>query len=83
MRIWGSGTSNSRSLRNTKKSLQDLSAAATALRESATALRQIRDITDPAIAEAHHRFSLPGVGEAFFNEWFVFAGYVPAATGSR
>jgi hypothetical protein len=71
---WGSGTSNSRSLRNTKKSLKDLSAAVTALRESAVALRRIENVTDPATIEVHRRFSLPGAGEAFFTKWFAFAG---------
>lgn len=74
---WGSGTSNSRSLRNTKSALQDVTAATTALRESATAIRAIDHLDDPAIADVHRRFSLPGVGEAFFTKWFAFAGFVP------
>lgn len=74
---WGSGTSNSRSLRNTNKSLRDLSTAARTLRESAAVLRRSGDISDPAILEVHRKFSLPGVGEAFFTKWFTFAGYAP------
>jgi hypothetical protein len=73
---WGSGTSNSRSLRYTNKALQDPTAASV-LRESATTLRAIQRVTDPGIADAHHQFSLPGVGEAFFTKWFAFAGVVP------
>jgi hypothetical protein len=74
---WGSGTSNSRSLRNTRKALQDLPVAATALRESATALRSVQHVDDSAIADAHRRFALAGIGEAFFTKWFAFAGFVP------
>ncbi|RIU26217.1 hypothetical protein [Mycobacteroides abscessus] len=74
---WGSGTSNSRSLRNTRKALVDVSAAASVLRQSATALRAAEQITDPVIADTHRQFVLPGIGEAFFTKWFAFAGYVP------
>lgn len=73
---WGSGTSNSRSLRNTRKALQDTKAAAAALRNSATSLRSIQHLDDPVIADAHRSFCLPGVGEAFFTKWFAFAGFV-------
>ncbi|RIS81919.1 hypothetical protein D2E44_14875 [Mycobacteroides abscessus] len=73
---WGSGTSNSRSLRNTRKALVDVSAAASVLRESAAALRAAEQITDPVIADTHRQFVLPGIGEAFFTKWFAFAGYV-------
>lgn len=73
---WGSGTSNSRSLRNTRNALQDTEAAATALRDSAIALRAIQHVDDPAIADAHQGFYLPGVREAFFTKWFAFAGFV-------
>ncbi|WP_237082874.1 hypothetical protein [Mycobacteroides abscessus] len=75
---WGSGTSNSRSLRNTRKALVDVSAAASVLRESAAALRAAQQITDPVIADTHRQFVLPGIGEAFFTKWFAFAGYVPS-----
>jgi hypothetical protein len=71
---WGSGTSNSRSLRNTKTALGDVAAAATVLRDSATALRPIQRIDDVALADAHRKFSLPGIREAFFTKWFAFAG---------
>ena len=74
---WGSGTSNNRSLRNTKNALQDVGAAASALRQSATALRAAQHIVDPSIAAIHRQFSLPGIGEAFFTKWFAFAGFVP------
>ncbi|MFZ0832767.1 MAG: hypothetical protein WAM92_06710 [Mycobacterium sp.] len=74
---WGSGTRNSRSLRNTRKSLQNLSAGAGTLRESAAALRRAGDVSDPAILQVHREFSLPGVGQAFFTKWFTFAGYAP------
>ncbi len=74
---WGSGTSNSRSLRNTRKALVDVRAAASVLRESAAALRAVQQITDPVIADMHRQFVLPGIGEAFFTKWFAFAGYVP------
>lgn len=74
---WGSGTSNNRSLRNTKNALQDIGAAATALRQSATALRAAQHTADPSIAATHRQFSLPGIGEAFFTKWFAFAGFVP------
>ncbi|WP_100517210.1 hypothetical protein [Mycobacteroides abscessus] len=74
---WGSGTSNGRSLRNTRKALVDVSAAASVLRESAAALRAVEQITDPVIADTHRQFVLPGIGEAFFTKWFAFAGYVP------
>ncbi|MFV8241883.1 hypothetical protein [Mycolicibacterium peregrinum] len=73
---WGSGTSNSRSLRNTRKALQDTKAAAAALRDSAIALRAIHHFDDPALADAHQGFYLPGVREAFFTKWFAFAGFV-------
>lgn len=73
---WGSGTSNSRSLRNTRKALQATKAAATALRDSAIALRAIQHVDDPAIAEVHLSFHLSGIGEAFFTKWFAFAGVV-------
>ncbi|WP_372587068.1 8-oxoguanine DNA glycosylase OGG fold protein [Mycobacteroides abscessus] len=74
---WGSGTSNSRSLRNTRKALVDVRAAASALRESAEALRAVEQITDPVIADMHRQFVLPGIGEAFYTKWFAFAGYAP------
>nr|WP_236745963.1 hypothetical protein [Mycobacteroides abscessus] len=73
---WGSGTSNSRSLRNTRRALIDVSTAASVLRESATALRAVEQVTDPIIADTHRQFVLPGIGEAFFTKWFAFAGYV-------
>ncbi|WP_016896011.1 hypothetical protein [Mycobacteroides abscessus] len=73
---WGSGTSNSRSLRNTRRALVDVSAAASVLRESAAALRAVEQVTDPIIADTHRQFVLPGIGEAFFTKWFAFAGYV-------
>ncbi|WP_102417212.1 hypothetical protein [Mycobacterium sp. 4858] len=75
--VWGSGTRNSRSLRNTKMALQDVGVAATALRESAAALRSIQHVNDPAIADVHRRFALTGIGEPFFTKWFAFAGSVP------
>lgn len=75
---WGSGTSNSRSLRNTRRALVDVPAAASVLRDSATALRTAEQVTDPVIADTHRQFVLPGIGEAFFTKWFAFAGYVPA-----
>lgn len=71
---WGSGTSNSRSLRNTGKALQNRAAAAAVLRESSVMLRKAEDITDPMVADAYRAFALPGVGEAFFTKWFAFAG---------
>ncbi|MDO3244292.1 hypothetical protein P5V67_04175 [Mycobacteroides abscessus subsp. abscessus] len=74
---WGSGTSNSRSLRNTRKALVDVSAAVNVLRESAAALRTVEQITDPVIADTHRQFVLSGIGEAFYTKWFAFAGYVP------
>ncbi|MBN7379723.1 hypothetical protein [Mycobacteroides abscessus] len=75
---WGSGTSNSRSLRNTRRALVDVPAAASVLRDSAAALRTAEQVTDPVVADAHRQFVLPGIGEAFFTKWFAFAGYVPA-----
>lgn len=74
---WGSGTSNSRSLRNTRTALQDVGAAATALRESAATLRSVQRVDDPAITDAHRRFALGGIGEAFYTKWFAFAGFLP------
>jgi hypothetical protein len=74
---WGSGTSNSRSLRNTKAALQNVGVATAVLRESATTLRSVEDVDDPAIAAIHRNFCLPGVGEAFFTKWFAFAGFGP------
>ncbi|OBJ78719.1 hypothetical protein A9W97_03270 [Mycobacterium gordonae] len=74
---WGSGTSNNRSLRNTKNALHDIGAAATALRQSAVALRAAQRNADPSIPAIHRQFSLPGIGEAFFTKWFAFAGFVP------
>jgi hypothetical protein len=74
---WGSGTSNSRSLRYTRESLRDVSAASVTLGNSATALRRARELADPALVDIHRRFSLPGVGEAFFTKWFTFAGFEP------
>ena len=72
---WGSGTSNSRSLRNTKAALQDVQLAAAILRDSAVTLRSVQDMSDAKLVDAHRRFSLPGVGEAFFTKWFAFAGF--------
>jgi hypothetical protein len=74
---WGSGTSHSRSLRNTSKALREMAAAAAVLRQSAAALRSIKQVNDAAIADVHRRFSLPGVREAFFTKWFAFAGFAP------
>ncbi|GFG50778.1 hypothetical protein CQY20_30125 [Mycolicibacterium agri] len=73
---WGSGTSNSRSLRYTRKALADISAAAVTLRQSAVALRSVERVDDPDIATIHRSFRMPGVGEAFFTKWFAFAGFV-------
>lgn len=77
---WGSGTSNSRSLRYTREALQNVPAASAMLGESATALRRVRELADPALVDIHRRFSLPGVGEAFFTKWFMFAGFEPGRT---
>lgn len=73
---WGSGTSNSRSLRNTRKALADIRAAAATLRGSAAALRTLEQVDDPEIANIHRGFRLPGVGEAFYSKWFAFGGFV-------
>ncbi|MBJ7385778.1 MAG: hypothetical protein JHC55_14955 [Mycolicibacterium sp.] len=74
---WGSGTSNGRSLRNTRNALSDPAAAADELRAAALTLRSTPDIDDAGVLEAHRRFSLSGVGEPFFTKWFAFAGVVP------
>lgn len=74
---WGSGTTNGRSLRYIRAALQDPPAAAETLRRSATSLRAIARLEDPALLDVHREFSLPGVGEAFFTKWFAFAGCVP------
>ena len=57
--------------------LEDPSVAAVVLRNAATGLRAIEHLGDPALIEVHRRFSLSGVGEAFFTKWFGFAGFVP------
>jgi hypothetical protein len=72
---WGSGTTNNRSLRNTRKSLSDLGKAASVLRESASHLRSAGEFHD--VIDIHRGFHLPGVGEAFFTKWFAFAGRSP------
>ena len=74
---WGSGTSNSRSLRNTRSALQDVNAAARVLRDSALALRAVTEIDSAGLAAVHRQFSLPGVQEPFFTKWFSFAGVDP------
>lgn len=74
---WGSGTSNPRSLRNTRSALQNVSGAARMLRDSAKALRAIADIDTDDLAAVHREFSLPGVQEPFFTKWFSFAGIKP------
>jgi hypothetical protein len=71
---WGSGTRNSRSLRNTRSALQNPGGAASVLRESAEGLRAAERINSSELLEAHRRFSVPGVGEPFFTKWFAFAG---------
>jgi hypothetical protein len=71
---WGSGTSNSRSLRYTRSALQDVKAAASVLCESASAVRAVAEIDSDDLAAIHRRFSLPGVREPFFTKWFSFAG---------
>lgn len=79
---WGSGTSNTRSLRNTRAALQNLGSAAKTLAQSAIALRTAQGVDDSAVTTAHREFSLPGVRESFFTKWFAFAGFVPGRDGT-
>ena len=72
---WGSGTTNSRSLGNTRRALQDVVRASSVLRESAHGLREAKELHD--VLGVYQAFSLPGVGEAFFTKWFAFAGRSP------
>ena len=74
---WGSGTSNSRSLRYTRSALQNVTDAARTLRNAAEALRVVAETDSEGLAAAHRGFSLPGVQEAFFTKWFSFAGVKP------
>ncbi|WP_205873522.1 8-oxoguanine DNA glycosylase OGG fold protein [Mycobacterium camsae] len=74
---WGSGTTNSRSLRNTRSALDNMKGAVAVLRESATALRGINEIDSAELAVAHRSFVLAGVREPFFTKWFSFAGVKP------
>jgi hypothetical protein len=74
---WGSRTSNGRSFRNTRAALEDVPTAAAVLRASASTLRAVELVNDPAMLSAHRQFSLPGIGEPFFTKWFAFAGVVP------
>lgn len=65
--VWGSGTSNNRSLRNTARAL----AATGATQQLRTAALRCRD---GQLEEAYAGFRLPGVGRSFFTKWFAFAG---------
>jgi hypothetical protein len=75
--VWGSGTTNSRSLRNTHSALKNVKDAADILRDSALALRAATEIDSAELATAHRSFSLPGLREPFFTKWFSFAGVNP------
>jgi hypothetical protein len=74
---WGSGTTNSRSLRNTRSALNSVKNAVAVLRDSATALRAVTEIDSAELVAAHRSFLLPGVREPFFTKWFSFAGVKP------
>lgn len=74
---WGSGTSGSRSLRNTASALADPQRAHDVLRCAAETLRDPQGEKARSLEDAHRQFLLPGVGEAFFTKWFTFAGHVP------
>ncbi|QGN49835.1 hypothetical protein GKC29_25430 [Micromonospora sp. WMMC415] len=67
---WGSGTSNTRSLRNTPAAL----AASDCARQLRMAAERCRD---GDLVHAYAKFSLPGIGRSFFTKWFAFAGLQP------
>ncbi|MFF0371262.1 hypothetical protein [Micromonospora sp. NPDC005087] len=68
--VWGSGTSNTRSLRNTP--------AALAAVRCADQLRQAAELCRSSdLVRAYTRFALPGVRRSFFTKWFAFAGVEP------
>jgi hypothetical protein len=66
---WGSGTTNTRSLRYTPLALTNPGLAAAELVGAVTALRR-----DGDLAGAYTRFQLPGVGQSFATRWFALAG---------
>lgn len=74
---WGSGTSATRSLRNTASALADPQRAHTVLAAAAETLRNAEAEPGTLLRQAHRHFRLRGVGEAFFTKWFAFAGHVP------
>jgi hypothetical protein len=74
---WGSGTSNTRSYRNTKAALDDSRLEATL---HATALAARSPDLDHALTIAYGAWHVRGVGQAFFTKWFRFAGHVPDRT---
>jgi hypothetical protein len=65
---WGSGTTNTRSLRYVPYALGDPLRAAYQLATSIEAIRQ-NDLIG-----AYQRFELPGIGEAYLTRWFALAG---------
>jgi hypothetical protein len=67
---WGSGTSNTRSYRYTRKAL-------TAPNCTKRLVRAAESCRDGDLLSAYSDFSLPGVGRSFFTKWFAFAGRVP------
>lgn len=67
---WGSGTSNTRSHRYTRKAL----AAPTCTTQLVRAADSCRR---GDLIEAYSGFSVPGVGRSFFTKWFAFAGHLP------
>lgn len=65
---WGSGTTNTRTLRYLPYALADPLRAAHQLATSIEAVRE-NDLVG-----AYERFELPGIGQAFLTRWFALAG---------
>jgi hypothetical protein len=68
---WGSGTTNTRSLRYTPLALADPLRAAHSLSEAVERLRS------GDLLGAYRRFRLPGIGQSNATRWFALAGRRP------
>lgn len=72
VQAWGSGTSNSRTLKHTKSAFDDRENLLRSLRSTAKILRESDDTA--SLAEAYRCWKCAGVGRSFFTKWFTFAG---------
>lgn len=72
--VWGSGTSNSRSLRNTARALADPGRTAEQLAEAAAVWRSLVALDAKAVAGIYNGLDVPGIGPAFFTKWFAASG---------